>query len=185
MSLHRTPGEGRYAQVEREQRWVLSRLPEGLTDPASIVDRYLTGTRLRLRSITAGGAVTYKLGQKVRPEPSSPSIVRLTNIYLSPDEFEALRTLAGRELRKTRWRSPYAGGRLVVDEFIDSLAGLVLAELELRPGQSPVELEVPAADVSEDDRFSGGHLAGISVADAPLLLRDTAALLRTRSGQRD
>ncbi len=178
MSLHRTPGEGRYAQVEREQRWVLSRLPQALTDPASIVDRYLTGTRLRLRSITAGAAVTYKLGQKVRPEPSSPAMVKLTNIYLSPDEFEVLRALPGRELRKTRWRSPYAGGRLVVDEFVDALAGLVLAELELRPGQSPVDLEVPGADVSEDDRFSGGRLAAVSVADASLLLRDTLALLR-------
>lgn len=178
MSPHRTPGESRYAQVEREQRWVLSRLPAGLTDPASIVDRYLTGTRLRLRSITARGAVTYKLGQKVRPESSSPRVVKLTNIYLSPDEFEVLRALPGRELRKTRWRSPYAGGRLVVDEFVDSLAGLVLAELELRPGQSPVELEVPAADVSEDDRFSGGRLAGIPVADAFLMLRDSSALLR-------
>jgi CYTH domain-containing protein len=181
VSLHRTPGEGRYVQVEREQRWVLPQLPKGLTDPASIVDRYLIGTRLRLRTISAGGAVTYKLGQKVRPEPSSPAVVKLTNIYLSPEEFDVLRVLPGRELCKTRWRSPYAGGRLVVDELTGSVAGLVLAELELRPGESPVELDLPAVDVSEDDRFSGGQLAGISATDASLLLSDAAALLRTTS----
>jgi CYTH domain-containing protein len=178
MSVHRTPGEGRYAQVEREQRWVLPRLPDNLTAPASIVDRYLSGTRLRLRSVTAGGAATYKLGQKVRPKPDSPGAVKLTNIYLSAQECQVLRGLPGWELRKTRWRSGYAAGRLVIDEYGDSLAGLVLAELELRLDELPVELELPAVDVSADDRFSGGHLAGLCAADAAALLADVDAMLR-------
>jgi hypothetical protein len=185
VSVHRTAGEGRYAQVEREQRWLLRQLPDGLTEAASIVDRYLVGTRLRLRSVTAGGAATYKLGQKVRPDPDSPAIVKLTNIYLSAQEYKVVYALPGRELRKTRWRSPYAAGRLVVDEFTGPLTGLVVAELELRPDEVPVELELPASDVSEDDRFSGGRLAGLSAVDASSLLADAATLLRSSSGHRE
>ena len=130
--------------VEREQRWLLPELPDGLTDPASIVDRYLIGTRLRLRSVTTVGATTYKLGQKVRPEPDSPAIVKLTNIYLSGEEYGVLRALPGRDLRKARWRSAHAAGRLVVDEFSDPLTGLVLGELELRPGEAPTQLDMTA-----------------------------------------
>ena len=178
MTVHRTPGEGRYAQVEREQRWLLPQLPEGLTEPASIVDRYVTGTRLRLRSVAAGGAATYKLGQKVRPEPDSPELVKLTNIYLTEQEYQVLHTLPGHELRKTRWRSASAAGRLVVDEFAHPLSGLVLAELELRPGEAPEQAEPVWVDVSADDRFSGGRLAVLSAADASILLRHAEALLR-------
>jgi CYTH domain-containing protein len=179
VTVHRIPGEGRYAHAEREQRWLLPELPDGLTDAASIVDRYLVGTRLRLRSVTADGATTYKLGQKVRPEPDSPAIVKLTNIYLSGEEYEVLRALRGRDLRKTRWRSVHAAGRLVVDEFSDPLTGLVLAELELRPGEVPKQVDVLAVDVSEDDRFSGGRLAGLSAADAAALRAEVDSLLRT------
>ncbi len=179
MNVHRIPGEGRYAHVEREQRWLLPELPDDLTYPASIVDRYLTGTRLRLRSVTTAGATTYKLGQKVRPKPDSPAIVKLTNTYLSGQEYEVLRALPGRDLRKTRWRSAHAAGRLVVDEFSDPLTGLVLAELELRPGEVPRQLDMMAVDVSEEDRFSGGRLAGLSAADAAVLLTRVESLLRT------
>ena len=104
------------------------------------------------------------------------AIVKLTNIYLSAQEYEVLRILPGRELRKTRWRSSYAAGRLVVDEFDGPLSGLVLAELELRPGEAPLAL-VPAADVSEDDRFSGGRLAGLSASAAASLLTRARTLL--------
>ena len=179
MTLHRIPGEGRYAHVEREQRWLLPELPDALTDPASIVDRYLVGTRLRLRSVTTDDATTYKLGQKVRPEPDSPAIVKLTNIYLSGEEYAVLRALPGRDLRKTRWRSAHAAGRLVVDEFGDPLTGLVLAELERRPGEALRQLDLMAVDVSEDDRFSGGRLAGLSASDAAAFRAEVDSLLRT------
>jgi CYTH domain-containing protein len=179
--MHRTPGEGRYAHIEREQRWVLGTLPDGLTDSSSIVDRYLDRTRLRLRTVTAGGVTTYKLGQKVRPEPGSPALVKLTNMYLSAGEYAVLCELPGPELRKTRWRSALVSGRLVVDVFAGPLAGLILAELELRPGEAGVALDLPAVDVTNDDRFSGGRLAELEATDAKRLLAEVATMLsRTR-----
>ena len=81
--IDRTPGEGRYARVEREQRWVLRVLPDGRDQPVSIVDLYLRGTRLRLRRMQTEAGAVYKLGQKVRPDPDTPGVVKLTNMYLS------------------------------------------------------------------------------------------------------
>jgi hypothetical protein len=49
--VSRRPGEGRYAYLEREQRWLLEAPPEDRNRSVEIVDRYLTGTRLRLRLV--------------------------------------------------------------------------------------------------------------------------------------
>lgn len=174
------PGEGRYARVEREQRWVLSGRPGGLGDPVSISDRYLTGTRLRLRRMTSAGAHTYKLGQKVRLSPDQPGVVSLTTIYLSADEFLALSHLGGDELTKIRWRRPE--GRAVVDEFAGPLTGLVLAEVELGPGEPPTTPPpLAVAEVTDDDRFSGGTLARLDAAGIAGLF-DVVAALRAQAG---
>jgi hypothetical protein len=170
VSTLRRPGEGRYAQIEREQRWVLPGRPDGLVHPSSIVDIYLTGTRLRLRRVTSGADVVYKLGQKVRPDERSPELVKLTNIYLSFEEYSRLLRLPGSELRKTRWRlasgpaahGPAAHGpaAVAVDEFHGHLSGLFLAETELAPDATLLDPPVAGAvDVTTDDRFSGGSLA--------------------------
>src|SRR4051794_21478599 len=59
----------KYAIVERERRWLLDGMPP-VPDDASrvrIVDRYLPGTRLRLRATTGvDGTTVRKLGHKVR-----------------------------------------------------------------------------------------------------------------------
>ena len=41
----------KYAVVERERRFLLASLPEGIDCTRQIIDRYLTGTRLRLREV--------------------------------------------------------------------------------------------------------------------------------------
>lgn len=180
--MSRLPGEGRYAQVEREQRWLLPRLPDGLVDPTSIVDVYLTGTRLRLRKVT-GSDVVYKLGQKVRPDENSPALVKLTNMYLSEREHAQLLLLPGCELRKTRWRYPGLSGTVLVDEFRGHLAGLVLAETELGPDDDLWSLPIAgAADVTADDRFSGGFLASLTAPQVLHLFAVVTALLDDAAG---
>jgi CYTH domain-containing protein len=159
--IDRAPGEGRYARLEREQRWVLRQLPSDVVGPpVSVTDVYLTGTTLRLRRMEAGASVVHKLGQKVRTEPGSPTPVMLTNIYLSAVEYGMLITLGGHKLRKTRWRWPQGGRIFAVDRFEGRLGGLVLAEIELEGGESRHDRPpLAVAEVTEDDRFSGGSLS--------------------------
>jgi len=74
--IERAPGRGRYAVTEREQRWLLRRLPDGLTDPVEILDKYIRASSLRLRRMKTASTATYKFGQKVRHDPRASSVTQ-------------------------------------------------------------------------------------------------------------
>ena len=167
---HAKNPSSRYARPEREQRWLLDSLPSGSSRTAEITDWYVTGTRLRVRHVNDGERVVLKLAQKVRADQADPETVSITNMYLDVGEYELVRGLPGRELRKTRWHLVHAGRRFAVDEFQDRLQGLVLAETELGLGED--RLPIPpfaATDVTAEDRFSGGALAFAQDEDIHLL----------------
>ncbi|MEY2467506.1 MAG: hypothetical protein QOF21_204 [Actinomycetota bacterium] len=153
----RAPGEGRYAHLEREQRWLLSAVPAGVIGPTEIYDRYISGTRLRLRRTERDGEVVFKLGQKVRVG-ESPERVRLTNIYLSAAEYAVFEHLEASVLRKRRWHLSHDGREYAIDEF--PALQLVVAEVELDSDEPRLPMPPFAdADVTDDDRYSGGALA--------------------------
>jgi CYTH domain-containing protein len=169
--IERTPGRGQYAVTEREQRWLLRRLPEGLSDPVEVLDKYFSGSTLRLRRLHNGPTLVYKLGQKVRPDPAHPSVNQMTNMYLSEREFRLLGQVEGSVLSKTRWRWPVGERVFSVDQFDGPLEGLVLSEVEVpQDGADPTPPPLTVADLTEDDRFSGGHLASLSEPEAGDLL---------------
>ena len=175
--IGRSPGEGAYARVEREHRWLLSGVPEGAVEPVHILDRYFRQSTLRLRQMRTSRRVVYKLGQKVREDPDRPGLVHLTNIYLTEPEYDLMAQLEAAVLVKTRRHWPVGAVTLSVDEFSGSLYGLVLAELEL-PLEAPDPTPPPGAvaDVTEDDRFSGGCLALMNPAEASELLEEVAGM---------
>jgi CYTH domain-containing protein len=169
----RTAGAGRYAQTEREQRWAVTQTPLAMSRRAHIVDLYLTGTRLRLRRVESEGEIVFKLAQKVRSIPDSPEVVSLTNMYLSRDEYDTVARLGGAELRKTRWHVAEDGCDIAVDVFEGRLLGLVLAETELNDGEPRRSApSFAAADVTDDDRFSGGALAHATETEVEELMRE-------------
>ncbi|MFC9898014.1 hypothetical protein ACFVMC_30360 [Nocardia sp. NPDC127579] len=166
----RRPGTGKYAKVERERRFLLPAVPAEAVDPRYIEDRYIVGTRLRLRRVEVGSQVVYKFCQKVRPDADIPSTAAITNIYLDEPEYETLRLLPAVTLRKTRRVWKFGGHTFVVDEFHDDFTGLVLAEIEL-PDHAP-DLPLPAlgTEVTMDERFTGGYLAHADAAERALII---------------
>src|SRR6267378_6223610 len=85
--------DSKYARVERERRYLLPDLPEGITRPdphVQITDNYITGTRLRLRKVREPrtNKWTVKLTQKFAPNPQDFSRTIITNIYLNALEAE-------------------------------------------------------------------------------------------------
>ena len=131
----------KYAHPERERRFLLAGVPDEATDPREIVDRYVIGSRMRLRSVTsATDGTVYKLGHKVRPEPDDPGLVMHTSFYLSHDEYDVLAALPAHELRKTRFRVECPDGAMSVDAFHGVLEGLVLAEVDLALPGAPVRV---------------------------------------------
>ena len=106
----------------------------------------------------------------------------MTNMYLSEPEFEFIGQLKGAELVKTRWQWSVGDTMLSVDQFGGSLSGLVLAERELSLEETafdPPQLAV--ADVTEDDRFSGGRLALANPTEANVLLKVVARMTGLRA----
>lgn len=171
MVTSRRPGEGRYAQLEREQRWLLTGLPPGLTNEREIVDHYWIGTTLRLRVIQNRDEVIYKLSQKIRLNGEDPELVKATNVYLSEAEFHALSVTPAAIVSKSRWDATSHGVRFAVDEFKGRHSGLVLAEIELREDEPRVRgPENALAEVTNTNEYSGGWLAVASEADLRRIL---------------
>jgi len=158
---------GKYARYEFERRFLLARLPEAVRkeDGWLITDRYITGTRLRLRRMEpfGGGESTFKLGQKEVPSPPDFSRMTITNIYLSAVEHEVFAALPAHGLRKRRYRLDHDDRAFSVDVFEDRLAGLILAEVGFETTDEWREdhhlPEFALRDVSYDFRYTGGSLA--------------------------
>ena len=167
----RRPGEGRYAHVEREQRWLLDSLPSGVMDERTIIDHYLTGTTLRLRMIEGPSDAVFKLGQKIRVEDSEPETVLLTNVYLTANEFDQLSVLPSSVIAKSRWNFDHEGVTFAVDEFKGRHVGLVMAEVEIGVGDTPLACPAFATvEVTGRNEFSGGWLAEAPDEDVRRLL---------------
>jgi|HubBroStandDraft_4_1064222.scaffolds.fasta_scaffold121224_2 CYTH domain-containing protein len=152
---------GKYARVERERRFLLAGPPPASAVIASrrITDRYLPGTRLRLRRADHldSGACEFKLTQKV--PAGRPGFVQglITSTYLSAAEYDLLASLPAGVLSKTRLSVPPLG----IDVFDPPLHGLVLADAEFSTDQAAQSFPPPPAaiaEVTDDARFTGGSL---------------------------
>lgn len=150
------PEPFKYAIVERERRFLLAAIPDGVTSTSVVADRYLTGTRLRLREIRhEDGSVQRKLGQKVRLT-DGPQAIAHTTIYLDDAEWELLTALPATTLTKTRHIVERDGWRLAIDEHVD---GALVAEIDDGGERSlPDWLDV-IADVTDLEAWTGARIA--------------------------
>jgi CYTH domain-containing protein len=174
-----TSRAGKYARFEFERRFLANRVPSGLrTDTGwRIYDRYIKNTHLRLRrqEPLGGGETIYKLGQKNAPSPPDFARTTMTTLYLSRGEYDVLANLPARELRKQRKHLSEGGRTFSVDVFEESLAGLVLAEVTVETSRElDEEWQLPgwvSREVSDDIRFTGAALAGLSTDQLADLIR--------------
>ena len=166
--------ESKYARVERERRYLLTDLPEGLTraDPhLQITDNYITGTRLRLRKVRdpRTNKWTAKFGQKFAPDPADLSRTIITNTYLNALEAEVLSTVFNsNEIRKNRYPFEFDGRKFSIDMFLGDLFGLVLAEVSFETDEELDNYAKPPfalIDVTNDPLFSGGRLCEMTFSD--------------------
>ena len=165
--------ESKYARVERERRYLLQDLPEGLTrtDPhLQITDNYITGSRLRLRKVREprSNKWTAKFTQKFAPNPEDLSRTVITNTYLNALEAETLSIFNTNEIRKNRYYFEFEGRKFAVDMFLGDLFGLVLAEVSFDTDEELDRYHKPPfalADVTDDPVFTGGRLCELNFAE--------------------
>jgi CYTH domain-containing protein len=165
--------DSKYARVERERRYLLPDLPEGLTRAdhhLQITDNYLTGTRLRIRKVRDPRTNKWvvKFTQKFAPDPEDLSRTTITNTYLNAIEAETLAIFAVNEIRKNRYPFEFGGRKFAVDMFLGDLFGLVLAETSFETDEELNNFPRPAfalADVTNNEIFSGGRLSQLTFVD--------------------
>jgi CYTH domain-containing protein len=155
----------KYAHVERERRFLVDpkRCP-GLSVARAIriEDRYVTGTRFRLRRMTelASGRVVLKLSKKydvtdVRARP-------LVTAYLTDVEYSLFAALPALPIDKVRYRVVEGPNVFGVDRFEEALAGLLMAEIECEDAGTLAAVTIPAwvkREVTDDPAYQGGSLA--------------------------
>ena len=165
--------ESKYARLERERRYLLRDLPEGMSrsDPhVQITDNYISGSRLRLRKVRdpRTNKWTVKFTQKYAPDPNDLSRTIITNTYLNALEAEILSVFNTNEIRKNRYPFEFAGRKFSVDMFLGDLFGLVLAEVSFETDEELDNFSTPPfalADVTNEPLFSGGRLCELIFSD--------------------
>jgi len=166
----------KYAVVERERRFLLREMPDGCCPATTIEDRYVTDSRLRLRETVApDGKRTRKLGHKVRLDGTAREVA-CTSMYLDDAEWSLLIELPATTLRKRRVVLPLesVGVTVAIDAFDGDAHGLVLAEVDLRE-RPDIDVRLPfstIAEVTDDERFTGGRLAVTSRHDVRAAVGD-------------
>src|SRR5437899_1235827 len=165
--------ESKYARVERERRYLLRELPEGLNRAdhhLQITDNYITGTRLRIRKIRdpKTNKWTVKFTQKFAPDSTDLSRTLITNIYLNALEAGTLSIFEANEIRKNRYYFDFAGRRFSIDLFLGDLFGLILSETSFEADEEMRAFATPSfalADVTNNETFTGGKLCELTFAD--------------------
>ena len=169
--------DSKYARIERERRYLLQDLPEGLNRAdrhLQITDNYITGTRLRIRKVRDPKTNKWvvKFTQKFAPNPEDLSRTVITNIYLNAIEAETLAIFEANEIRKNRYAFKFDGRKFSVDMFLGDLFGLVLAEISFDTDEELQGFPRPPfalADVTNNEVFTGGALANSTYAEIRLL----------------
>lgn len=163
----------KYARLERERRYLLQDLPEGLTRASrhlQITDNYITGTRLRLRKVRdpQTNKWTIKFTQKFAPDQSDLSRTLITNIYLNALEAETLSLFGANEIRKNRYPFAFEGHSFAIDLYLGDLFGLVLAEATFATDEELDSFPQPKfalAEVTNNLTFTGGQLSQLTFED--------------------
>jgi len=165
--------ESKYARLERERRYLLQDLPEGITraDPhLQITDNYITGTRLRIRKVREPrtNKWTVKFTQKYAPDPNDLSRTIITNTYLNALEAEVLSVFDTNEIRKNRYHFEFEGRKFSADMFLGDLFGLVLAEVGFETDEELDNYPKPPfalIEVTNEPLFTGGRLCELTFSD--------------------
>ena len=155
--------EPKYTRLEFERRWLVDTAASPALTGLDVIlteDRYIEGTRLRLRRMTRGGRTVFKLTRKyVTARPEARPIV---TAYLTEREHAVFAALPARVMTKRRFNLAIAGRCWSLDVFEGQLAGLELVEAEAADEVALAALVPPTwagKEVTHDARYQCGALA--------------------------
>lgn len=156
--------------IERERTYLAKAIPEGLEDcpQKELCDVYFpketVHPHLRLRQ----QGDKFEMTKKHRLNPDDASSLVEQTIELTEEEFLALATADGKQVKKTRYYLEYNGRTLEIDVFKGQLAGLVLVDAEFDTEEEKLSFKIPdfcLVEVTQEDFLAGGMLCGKGYQD--------------------
>ena len=160
------------SRVEYERRFLVAPNADWkkFVEPYSKIfaDKYLKGTRLRLRILSDSDSSRQLIKLTKKFESDSPYFQQISTIILSPNEYPIFDALEGNRLKKVRYYHHYRSRIFSIDVFENELDGLVLCETESDGLKDLMSIEPPAyvkCEVTEDVFFQGGNLSKTTNAD--------------------
>ena len=164
--------ENRYTRVEYERRFLVAAAADwrasAMTGASRIDDKYLHGTRLRLRIVREAPSLDRVIKLTKKAASPSPYFRTISRILLSADEQRIFDALGGDRLTKTRHRCAHLGRVFAIDVFDGHLDGLILCEVEAASLDDLMQARPPAfvqREVTDDAFFDGANLSRIGRED--------------------
>lgn len=156
--------------IEYEKTYLAKYLPPNLKDCENkeIYDIYIpkdsAHARLRIRK----NGDRYEMTKKVPLDEKDASTQEEHTIPLDEKEFQTLRSLPGKEVRKIRFFYVHEGMRAEFDVFQDDLKGLVVVDFEFTDEKQKESFVIPdfcLADITQEDFIAGGMICGKNYED--------------------
>jgi len=155
----------KYGKYEFERTYLLDQdclknMPPGTCK--YIHDKYIAGTRLRLRKVLKDDITTYKLTQKEELIPPQRGILKINTLYLSKEEYDKMNLLEGVEIYKERHVYQIDQTTIGIDKI--SLAGenIFMAEVEFETEAKMHAFRMPLPNLMEvtaKPTYSGYQMA--------------------------
>ncbi len=156
--------------IELERTFLLKSIPPGLHECPSrnMIDIYFPKSALHPVMRLRKDGDRLELTKKEPLDPSDKSEQREQTIELTKEEFDALASLDGKRLEKTRYMYEHSGKTAEIDVFGGGLRGLVIADFEFSSRVEMESFEMPEfclAEVTHEEFLAGGMLCGKGYPD--------------------
>jgi len=115
----------------------------------------------------------YEITKKQPVEGLDSSIQYEDTISLSKEEYEAIATSSNKKVEKLRYKVKIDDQEAEIDVFQGELKGLILVDFEFNSKEEKSRFTKPdfcRAEVTQEQVFAGGYLAGKTMDDISLTL---------------
>ena len=127
-----------------------------------IRDKYIKGTKLRLREVVENNETKYKFTRKERLNPSKVGVLKINTLYLTKSEYDRINVLEGFEVEKERQMLQIDQIRIGVDRIMLNNKNLFIAEVEFDTELEMNSFTMPLQIIKEitgDQKYSGYEIA--------------------------
>lgn len=151
-------------RTEFRRKYLIEALPEPLTRASrhlQLFDNYITGTRMRIRSIRDPETKQWSWVMQQRLAEADGGPMKIGEIHLNEAEHTVFEPFEGNEIRKNRYFHEFDGRAFAFDVYLGVLWGLNIVSVEFVDSASFESFEMPSFavfEITNDPFFLGENL---------------------------